>query len=124
MWKACKEWLPVRANLVRRNLNVERWCPFCFNKVEIVIHGLWKCPLLKRIRESFVNFRSLAVSKGMHFLDFIISCKINGLATIFNPGSFNSVDIVSWAATYLEKFRCANFDVANVPDGRDVVTPA
>lgn len=80
LWKACKEWLPVRANLVRRHLNVERWCPFCLNKEETIIHGLWKCPLLKRIRAFFVNFRNLAVSEDMKFLDFIISCKNNGSA--------------------------------------------
>lgn len=44
LWRACREVLPVRANLVRRGLLVDPMCPVCGFQMENVLHSLTACP--------------------------------------------------------------------------------
>ena len=71
LWKACKEALPVKTNLVRRKVLVEDICCHCNLKAADGYHVLWDCVELSAIWEvdtlwlfcrskKFTNFYELA----------------------------------------------------------------
>ncbi|KAK7250751.1 hypothetical protein RIF29_33403 [Crotalaria pallida] len=43
IWLACKNILPVRANLLHRGVQVAPFCPLCGDKAEFVSHALLQC---------------------------------------------------------------------------------
>lgn len=49
VWRACKEVLPVRTNLIRRSLNIDPICPCCGEEEETTIHALLKCEAVRRM---------------------------------------------------------------------------
>ena len=71
LWRACKEALPVKINLVRRKVLSEDICCHCNLKAEDGLHALWDCAKLSTIWEvdslwlfcrskKFSNFYELA----------------------------------------------------------------
>lgn len=43
LWRACKNALPVKTNLVRRNVLAEDICDHCKQMPEDMIHAIWLC---------------------------------------------------------------------------------
>lgn len=77
IWRACKDWLPVLANLVKCGIVVDRLCPLCCNRIETIFHALWNYPVLKVVICCFVSLKGLASSDNLHIMDFMIFCREN-----------------------------------------------
>jgi hypothetical protein len=43
MWRACKNILPTKENLMKKKIIEESLCPICMLKVETTFHALWDC---------------------------------------------------------------------------------
>jgi hypothetical protein len=43
MWRACKNLLPTKENLIRRKVVEKPLCPICNLEVETTFHALWEC---------------------------------------------------------------------------------
>ena len=133
VWKACNEWLPVKVNLLRHKIDVDKWCPMCHNKAESTLHALWSCSTLKVVRNSVRKFSTAVVSGNMNFLDFLVSYKNLGLvadmellyiilwrvwfrrnSAVHNSGPISPVDIVGWAESFLADFRQSSTDISLV----------
>ena len=44
MWRACRNSLPIKTNLVRRTIIANDICDRCHGAAENVIHTPWECP--------------------------------------------------------------------------------
>jgi ribonuclease HI len=44
MWRACRNLLPTKENLLQRKVVSEPLCPICGRETETVFHILWDCP--------------------------------------------------------------------------------
>ena len=67
LWRACRNALPTKANLVRRTIITDPVCARCLDAHETPLHALWMCKELDSVWDSSVswNFRC-----RVHFLDF------------------------------------------------------
>ena len=52
VWRACKNSIPVKTNLVRRKVLNEDSCDHCHLSCEDTLHALWNCPCLSPIWDS------------------------------------------------------------------------
>jgi hypothetical protein len=43
MWRACKNILPTKENLMKKKITEESLCPICMLEVETTFHALWDC---------------------------------------------------------------------------------
>ena len=48
-WKACKDLLPIKTNLIRRKVITENCCDVCKLHQEDVVHALFHCPALQSV---------------------------------------------------------------------------
>ncbi|KAI5355370.1 hypothetical protein L3X38_008265 [Prunus dulcis] len=48
-WRAIKNYLPCRSNLLKRKIISEDSCPICNVNSESVIHALWSCPNAQKV---------------------------------------------------------------------------
>ena len=55
-WKACKDSLPTKTNLIRRKIITEGYCDACKLHQEDVIHALFHCPALQSVWRSRVQW--------------------------------------------------------------------
>jgi hypothetical protein len=49
MWRACKNILPTKDNLLRRRVVEDPKCPICSLEVETIYHTIWDCPASKDV---------------------------------------------------------------------------
>ena len=56
MWRACKEAIPAKRNLLRRKILTEDKCEECGGESETTTHALWKCPMLDEIWKNIPGF--------------------------------------------------------------------
>ena len=49
MWRACKEAIPTKQNLMKRRILLEDKCEQCGVEAETVFHALWECAMLDDI---------------------------------------------------------------------------
>ena len=74
LWRATKDALPTRANLMRRKVLMNSTCQVCETEPESTFHALWSCPKLKEVWA--VHFESLKnrTHDCLSFLDVFITC--------------------------------------------------
>ena len=49
LWRACRESLPTKKNLLARNVTRNALCEWCNKEVEDAVHALWGCQVLKEV---------------------------------------------------------------------------
>ena len=49
IWRACSNILPTKANLLRKNMQVDPTCSVCGQHEETTEHILWECPLAHKV---------------------------------------------------------------------------
>nr|XP_023884545.1 uncharacterized protein LOC111996780 [Quercus suber] len=69
LWRACKEALPVKKNLVRRRVLDEDVCCHCKLKAEDGYHALWDCSELSTIWETDVMWLFCRSKKFTNFFE-------------------------------------------------------
>ena len=70
LWRACRNSLPTKQNLVRRTILQNPNCDRCSLQAEDTLHALWSCTSLNEVWEGDRwNFRS-----RIHFADFKELC--------------------------------------------------
>ena len=62
VWRACKNSIPVKTNLMKRKVLNEDRCDHCHLSCEDTSHALWNCPCLSPIwdSDSMWNFRHIS----------------------------------------------------------------
>nr|POE76298.1 putative ribonuclease h protein [Quercus suber] len=53
IWRSCRDAIPVKKNLKRRQILQDDRCDHCHQMPETVLHALWECPALRPIWDSF-----------------------------------------------------------------------
>ena len=68
LWRACKNSIPTKTNLVRRKVLMDDVCEHCKQLLEDAIHALWLCPCISVVwgSDQMQIFRSLK-----HFSRFV-----------------------------------------------------
>ena len=75
LWRACREALPVKTNLVRRRVIEEDMCCHCNLKAKDGFHALWDCCELSAIRETNIMclfYRSKKFSNFYELTKFVL----------------------------------------------------
>ena len=74
LWRATKDALPTRANLMRRKVLMDSTCQGCETEPKSTLHALWSCLKLKEVWA--VHFESLKIRTHvcLSFLDVFITC--------------------------------------------------
>ena len=49
LWRACRDAIPTKANLLRRHITVNSLCERCQNEEETALHALWSCRELNSV---------------------------------------------------------------------------
>ena len=49
VWRARRNALPARMNLVCRHILIDAMCPECKVQPEDMLHALWSCPILQDV---------------------------------------------------------------------------
>ena len=62
VWRAGRNALPTRMNLVRRHILTDAMCPECKVQLEDTLHTLWSCPILQDVWE--MSFSKLVTETG------------------------------------------------------------
>ena len=74
MWRAIKDALPTRANLVRRKVLTNPTCQVCEAESESTLLALWSCLKLKEVKAvHFVSLRNEAC-ECLTFLEVFTTC--------------------------------------------------
>ncbi|KAK3230181.1 hypothetical protein Dsin_002062 [Dipteronia sinensis] len=73
-WKTYHEWIPTRANLSRRGIQIDSMCSFCHHLTKTTIHALWGCRILKYVRLEWLPRNKVPNGNNEKFFDFIYDC--------------------------------------------------
>ena len=92
LWKAYKEALPVKKNLVRRKVLEEDMCSHCKLKAEDGYRALWDCPELSAIWETDVMWLFCRSKKFSNFFELARFV----LETDKQPEQFASITWTIW----------------------------
>ncbi|KAL0003155.1 hypothetical protein SO802_016936 [Lithocarpus litseifolius] len=93
LWRACKEVLPVKANLVRRKVLAEDICCHCHLKAEDGLHALWDCAELSTIWEADTLWLFCRSKKFTNFYELACYILENGR----NPELFAALAWTIWS---------------------------
>ncbi|KAK2635239.1 hypothetical protein Ddye_030031 [Dipteronia dyeriana] len=120
--KACNHWIPSNANLAKRGLSVNSSCTLCHSRIESTIHAMWGCPTVKLVWSMCPFMRGIPVNDGLHFLDFLESCrnKLRCNGVMHKSGSFPISDVVPWAFSFLSEFHRTNSKSMEVSSSSEV----
>lgn len=66
-WRASREALPTKVNLLKRRIPLDPHCENCRNSPEDVLHAVWSCPLIKPAWE---NEPWILRLRSSHVLDY------------------------------------------------------
>lgn len=69
VWKACKNSLPTKLNLVRRKVITDGQCDSCKQQHEDVTHALYGCPALDDFWKQTKTWNHGVLKKFISFLD-------------------------------------------------------
>lgn len=72
IWKAYRNQIPVFLNLAGRGVPITVWCHACRNSPETVLHALWSCNRLKKIRSACHFIDDLGRRDNTSFRDFFL----------------------------------------------------
>ncbi|TXG59086.1 hypothetical protein EZV62_016915 [Acer yangbiense] len=89
VWKACNNMLPSFENLARRRIPVLQLCPLCKSASESIMHGLWSCSYLKKLRAGWSSQLEVWSIRNV---------------AVHYPKSSREVDILEWARCYITEF--------------------
>ena len=128
-WRACRDILPTKVNLMRRNVVKDPFCDECKMEVESTGHLFWSCPrarevwscskvVVKPCHARVHSFQDLLwdMVVGESF-DVDVSAKVVCMAWAIwhnknetrNGGKRrNGKEIMSWVSQYLEEYKSAN----------------
>nr|POE83317.1 hypothetical protein CFP56_39883 [Quercus suber] len=67
LWRACRDSLPTKKNLLARNVTKNALCEWCNEEVEDSVHALWGCQALKEV---WWEEEILRNHLSMRFVDF------------------------------------------------------
>ena len=147
VWKACKNILPTKDNLMRRKVIQEDCCFICNGSVETAKHILWECPSAQDVwgGSKIIFQKSLCVGENfVGVLEYLIGrCSVMDLElagviawriwkrrnSVLHGGEFlNPARLVSEAEDMLAQFRRVNQTVLGqgdepVPDKQIRWTP-
>ena len=68
-WKACKDSLPTKTNLIRRKVIIEGCCDACKLHQEDVVHALFRCPALQPVWRSRIQWNHSTLQACSFFTD-------------------------------------------------------
>jgi len=71
LWRACKEAIPAKHNLLKRKILNEDRYEQCRVESEIATHALWTCPMLNEIWESISGFEDQSQLSASNLKDLI-----------------------------------------------------
>jgi len=71
LWRACKEAIPTKHNLLKRKFLNEDKCEQCGVESETAVHALWTCPTLNEIWESTLGFEDRSQLGASNLKDLI-----------------------------------------------------
>ena len=130
-WRACRDILPTKVNLMRRNVVKDQFCDECKMECETTGHLFWTCPrarevwswskmVMKPCHEGVHSFQDVLwlwdMVVGENF-DVDVIAKFVCIAwamwqnrnEVRNGGKRrNGKELVSWASQYLEEYKAAN----------------
>ena len=89
LWRACKEALPVKTNLVHRRVLSEDICCHCNLKAEDGLHALWECASLSAIWEANSLWLFCKSKKFSNFFE-LASCVME------NSGNPELFAVLAW----------------------------
>ena len=55
IWRSCKDAIPVKKNLKKRQILQDESCDHCHQVSETVLHAIWECPTLTPIWDSILE---------------------------------------------------------------------
>lgn len=97
VWRAAKNAIPVKTNLVKRRVLLEETCDQCKMQPENVLHALWSCPCLNEVWESDLawSFRSTRIFSDsqqliLHIMDASLDLEVfshGGVVTVVSKES-------------------------------------
>ncbi|KAK3188491.1 hypothetical protein Dsin_028052 [Dipteronia sinensis] len=122
-WES-NHWLPTLANLAKRGVPSDGYCPRCHCRPKLMSHALWGWRALFKVRENCLFLKGLELTDAMHFHDFMLIClkslnfkDLELLCVIFwrvwfcrnqlihNLSNSDLGDVVSWATHFLDEWR-------------------
>ncbi|KAL0009392.1 hypothetical protein SO802_010894 [Lithocarpus litseifolius] len=71
MWRACKEAIPTKHNLLKRKILNEDKCEHCGVESETTAHALWNCSTMDEIWESTSGFEDRSQLGALNIMDLI-----------------------------------------------------
>ena len=71
LWRACKEAIPAKHNLLKRKILNEDRCEQCGMESKTTAHALWTCPTLSEIWESTPGFEDRSQLRASNLKDLI-----------------------------------------------------
>ena len=80
IWRASRNSIPVKTNLVKRKVLIDDSCDHCHHDPEDVLHALWQCPLLDPVWNSNPcwNFRtSTQFSSSVDLIQYLSKESLN-----------------------------------------------
>ena len=97
LWRATKDSLPTKQNLVARHIPVGNVCDGCGDHSESVMHALWLCDQVRSVWMTDPGFLFLVQAKCRTFLEL--------LEVLFSHGSCYRVALFATVAWCLWQFR-------------------
>ena len=73
LWRACKDSLPTKANLMRRKIVPDNLCEICKQHEEDTLHALFHCPELQSIWMATPSWNQALFRQSTCFSDFLVS---------------------------------------------------
>ena len=73
MWRACRDSLPTKSNLVRRKVLTDDACDCCKILREDVVHALYACPKLQELWSKCPQWKHEKFQQSPSFIDIVSS---------------------------------------------------
>nr|POE75046.1 putative ribonuclease h protein [Quercus suber] len=71
VWRACRDSIPTKVNLVKRKILVDDLCEACKQHKEDIVHALYRCPLLEPLWRHTPMWNHDALKRSTSFTDII-----------------------------------------------------
>ena len=71
IWRASRNSIPVKTNLVKRKVLIDDSCDHCHHDPEDVLHALWQCPLLDPVWNSNPCWNFRTSTQFSSFVDLV-----------------------------------------------------
>ena len=92
LWRACRDSLPTKKNLLAKNVTRNALCEWCNGEVEDSVHALWGCQVLKEV---WWEEEILRNHLSMRFVDF--RDPWIGITSLEEPNLAERFAFVAWS---------------------------